>query len=205
METVPPKSVTQLLQTVAGGDRQAAAELLPVVYAELRKLAKSRLAKLSPGQTLQATALVHEAYLKLIGDADPGWENRGHFFAAAARAMRDILVDQARRKASLKRGGDLRRVEVGEVELTVDAGTEDLVALDAALTRLEQEDERKAQIVNLRYFAGLEREEIAAALGVTTRTIDREWRYIIARLHKELSVGSREAPDLENHARGSQP
>ena len=205
METVPPKSVTQLLQTVAGGDRQAAAELLPVVYAELRKLAKSRLAKLSPGQTLQATALVHEAYLKLIGDADPGWENRGHFFAAAARAMRDILVDQARRKASLKRGGDLRRVEVGEVELTVDAGTEDLVALDAALTRLEREDERKAQIVNLRYFAGLEREEIAAALGVTTRTIDREWRYIIARLHKELSVGSREAPDLENHARGSQP
>jgi RNA polymerase sigma factor (TIGR02999 family) len=183
------KTVTQLLATMAGGDKRAAAELLPVVYEELRKLAKSRLAKTPPGQTLQATALVHEAYLKLVGEADPGWENRAHFFAAAARAMRDILVDQARRKASVKRGGDLRRVHPQDAELSIESPTTDLVALDEALERLERDDERKARIVELRYFAGLSREETAAALGVTTRTIDRDWRYIIARLHKELSGG----------------
>ncbi len=185
----PPRTVTQLLATLAAGDKQAAADLLPLVYEELRRLAKSRLSKTPPGQTLQATALVHEAYLKLVGEADPGWENRGHFFAAAARAMRDILVDQARRKASVKHGGEFRRVDADEVEVSIDAPATDLLALDQALKRLERDDERKARIVELRYFAGLSREEIAEALGVTTRTIDREWRYVIARLHKELSGG----------------
>lgn len=180
-------TVTQLLRNLAGGDKQAAGELLPLVYAELRKLAKSRLAKLPPGQTLQPTALVHEAFLKLVGDTDPGWENRGHFFGAAARAMRDILVDQARRKGSLKRGGDFQRLTPDDEPLAIEAPTVDLIALDEALLRLEKDDERKAHIVNLRYFAGLSREETAAALGVTTRTIDRDWRYIVARLHQELS------------------
>lgn len=180
-------TVTQLLRNFAAGDKQAAAELLPLVYAELRKLAKSRLAKLPPGQTLQPTALVHEAFLKLVGETDPGWENRGHFFGAAARAMRDILVDQARRKGSLKRGGDLQRAASDDELLAIEAPAVDVIALDEALIRLERDDERKAQIVNLRYFAGLSREETAAALGVTTRTIDRDWRYIVARLHQELS------------------
>src|SRR5262245_54902066 len=147
MASIPTKTVTQLLQNMAGGDKRAAAELLPHVYEELRSLAKSRLSKTPPGQTLQATALVHEAYMKLVGEADPGWENRGHFFAAAARAMREILVDQARRKASLKRGGDYRRVDPQEIVLAIEAPTTDLVALDEALQRLERDDERKSRIV----------------------------------------------------------
>lgn len=190
MHSAPGQSVTTLLRIAATGDRKAAAELLPVVYDELRKLAKARLDRTPPGQTLQATALVHEAYVKLVGDADPGWENRGHFFAAAARAMRDILVDHARRKGSQKRGGNLHRVDAAWIEETVNASGPDLVELHEALVRLERDDERKARIVELRYFAGLSREEIAVALGITTRTVDRDWRYIIARLHKELSEGA---------------
>ena len=190
MNNAPAKTITQVLATLAGGEKQAAAELLPLVYAELRRLAKSRLAKLPPGQTLQPTALVHEAFVKLVGSSDPGWQNRGHFFGAAARAMRDILVDQARRKASLKHGGDRQRVDTDDMELAIETPVVDLLALDEALNRLEQDDERKARIVMLRYFAGLSREETAEVLGITTRTIDREWRYIVARLHKELAGNS---------------
>lgn len=189
MQPAAGQSVTMLLRIAATGDRKAAAELLPAVYDELRRLAKARLDRTPPGQTLQATALVHEAYVRLVGESDPGWENRGHFFAAAARAMRNIVVDNARRKGSLKRGGDLHRAQEEMIELPVRPPDFDLIELDEALERLERDDERKARIVELRYFAGLSRDETAAALGVTTRTVDRDWRYIVARLHKELSDG----------------
>ncbi len=181
------KVVTSVLQAARRGDRQAAAELLPLIYDELRDLARSRMAKLPPGQTLQATALVHEAYLRLLGDADPQWDSRGHFFAAAARAMRDILVEQARRKASRKHGGGLPRVEPDDSDLAIPPPTEDVLAVDEALQRLEAEDPRKGQIVNLRYFAGLTAKETAAALGVSKGTIDREWRYIRRWLYVQLA------------------
>jgi RNA polymerase sigma factor (TIGR02999 family) len=182
-----PKTVTQLLHTLAEGNKQAAEDLLPLVYDELRMLARARLSNTPPGNTLQPTALVHEAYLKLVGNIDPGWENRGHFFGAAARAMRDILVDQARRKDAVKRGGDRQRIDAEANDLAFDSPAEDMLALDEALKRLERDDPRKAEIVLLRYFAGLDRDQTAEALGLTTRTIDREWRYIVARLHRELS------------------
>jgi len=195
MNERPSQSVTQVLQSMAAGDKEAAAKLLPLVYAELRRLAAFHLSKTPPGQTLQPTALVHEAYLKLFHADDVGWDSRGHFFTAAARAMHDILVDQARRKASLKRGGDRRRVEVDPADIPFESPIEDILALHEALERLEREDFRKGQIVMLRYFAGLDRDEVAKLLGVTTRTIDREWRYIVAYLHRELNPG--EPPDLD--------
>jgi RNA polymerase sigma factor (TIGR02999 family) len=167
--------------------RRKAAELLPVVYRELRNLARARLAKLPPGNTLQPTALVHEAFMRVIGDEDPGWDSKGHFFAAAAEAMRRVLVDQARRKKRMKRGGDRKRIDTEDFDVPLAAPVEDILALDAALKRLEADDSRKAKIVSLRYFAGLTRDETAAALGLSVATIDREWRYIVARLHKELA------------------
>jgi RNA polymerase sigma factor (TIGR02999 family) len=187
MDVERTATVHDMLAGLSRGDRQAAADLLPLVYDELRRLAKSRLARTPPGQTLQATALVHEAYLKLVGSQDPGWEGRAHFFGAAARAMREILVAQARRMAAVKRGGDRQRLDAAEVTPEIAPPSADLLALDEALRRLEQEDPRKGEIVMLRYFAGLSREETASALGVTVRTIDREWRYIVARLHMELA------------------
>ena len=187
MSESAPTAVTQVLQRLTAGDERAAVSLLPLVYAELRRLAKSRMAKIPPGQTLQPTALVHEAYLRLVGTQDPGWEGRGHFFAAAARAMRDILVDQARRKASIKRGGDRQRVGADEVALSIEPPSEDLLALNEALDRLERDDPRKGQIVMLRYFAGLSRAETAEALGLTVRTIDREWRYIKTWLYTQIT------------------
>ena len=180
-------SVTQMLQAASRGDAQAAAELLPLVYAELRKLADSWMAKLSPGQTLQPTALVHEAYLRLVRGDDSGWESRRHFFFAATRAMRDILVEQARRKASLKRGGDHKRVEPDNLVVAIEAPADDMLALDEALERLERDDLRKHQIVLLRFFAGLSEAETAEAMNISLRTVEREWRYIRARLHKELA------------------
>lgn len=176
-----------VLQAACRGDRQAAAELLPLVYQELRRLARSRMAKLPPGQTLQPTALVHEAYLRVLGDGDLHWDGRGHFFAAAAQAMRDILVEQARRKASPKHGGGLQHVEVNDSDLAILPPTDDVLALDEALKKLEAEDPRKGQIVNLRYFAGLTAQDTAAALGVSKGTIDREWRYIRRWLFLRLS------------------
>ena len=144
------------------------------------------MAKLPPGNTLQPTALVHDAYLRLVGDQDPGWDGRGHFFASAAEAMRQLLVEQARRKAAVKHGGGQRRVDVDKVEIGVDQRIGEILAIDQAIDRLRVTDPRKADIVLHRYFAGLSREETAAVIGVSVRTIDREWRSIVARLHRDL-------------------
>lgn len=182
-----PANLAETLAAATGGNRQAAADLLPLVYAQLRDLARARMAHVPPGNSLQPTALVHEAFMRLVGDHDPGWDNRGHFFGAAAEAMRQVLVDQARRKKRLKRGGDRKRMDVDDFDVPLLSPVEDILALDAAIERLRADDPRKAQIVSLRYFAGLNREEVAAAMGVSVATIDREWRYIIARLHKEIA------------------
>src|SRR4051794_25023284 len=181
--------VTHILSAIDRGDPQAAEKLLPLVYDELRRLAAQRLAQEKPGQTLQATALVHEAYLRLVGADDPGWDSRGHFFAAAAEAMRRILVENARRKGRQKRGGALARVDLEEAELACPLPEEDLLALDEALARLAAEDPVKARLVELRFFAGLGLEDAAAALGVSAPTAKRYWRYARAWLHREVSGG----------------
>lgn len=187
-----PEDVTRCLCGAAAGDARAADELLSLLYAELRELARARLRKAPSGNTLQPTALVHEAYLKLIRDENAQWESRRHFFGAAAQAMRDLLVDQARRKASAKHGGDRKRVEFAADELNIEAPKGvDLVALDEALRRLESDDPRKGLIVSLRYFTGLSEVETAALLGLSDRQIRREWSYIKAWLKSEL--GNREA------------
>ena len=183
----PDRPVTQLLRAASSGDAKAAGELLPLVYSELRNLARARMARTPPGNTLQPTALVHEAFLRLIGSDEPNWDSRGHFFAAAAQAMRQILVEQARRKASAKHGGGRRRVDVERAEPLIEPPAEDLLALEEALTRLEQADPRKGRIVMLRYFAGLTTEETAAALGVSVPTIEREGRFIRTFLYTLLS------------------
>jgi RNA polymerase sigma factor (TIGR02999 family) len=182
--------VTQILHAIAEGDPDAASQLLPLVYDELRQLAAHKLARETPGQTLQPTALVHEAYLRLVGeDEGQHWDSRGHFFAAAAEAMRRILVEIARQKASLKRGGDRDRVEVVDSLLAAPEPREDLVALDAALTRLAETDKQAAELVQLRYFAGLPVREIADILGISPRTADRLWAYAKAWLHQEIAGG----------------
>lgn len=174
------------------GDRQAAAELLPLVYEELRKLATARLARENPGHTLQATALVHEAYLRLVGHEDlERWENRGHFFAAAAEAMRRILVEAARRKATLKRGGQVERHPLDDVEIGQFDGGQELLALDVALERLAQADELAAQIVKLRYFAGLSMDEIGLALGISPRAAYYAWEYAKSWLRQDLRAADR--------------
>ena len=185
-----PSDVTMLCEAIGDGDQRAAAELLPRVYRELRRLASARLAKLPPGQTLQTTALVHEAYLRLVGGADPGWNGRAHFFGAAAQAMRDILVDQARRKASLKHGGGHKRVgEIEELPIEVGGVARDhMLELDEALARLEKLDPRKARVVMLRYFAGLEPTTIAELLDVSARTVERDWRFARSWLQSELGI-----------------
>ena len=180
--------VTRILSNIEQGDPKAAEQLLPLVYDELRKLAKRRLAQEKPGQTLQATALVHEAYLRLVGSRpEQGWDSRGHFFAAAAEAMRRILVENARRKGRQKRGGDLARVELDEAGLACRMPPDDLLALDEAMTRLATEDPVKARLVQLRFFAGLSLEESARALGVSAVTAKRYWRYAKAWLHREVA------------------
>jgi RNA polymerase sigma factor (TIGR02999 family) len=176
-----------VLQAALAGDRQAAAELLPLVYDELRLLAAQKLSHRSPGQTLQPTALVHEAYLRIAGDSNVSWEGRQHFFFAAARAMRDILVEQARRKAGPKRGGDRRRQELDDACAVLEPPSDDVLAIHEALGELEGRDPLKAQIVLLRYFVGLTMDETAAILGLAERTLDRHWRYIRAWLLKRLS------------------
>ena len=173
------------LQRVTRGE--AAESLLPFLYRELRRLAHSLHAARPPGATLQTTDLVHEAYLKLVGDHDPGWNGRAHFFGAAARAMREILVDQARRKGRAKHGGGLRRVQADEIALPVELPVQDILAVHEALERLEGEDPRKGQIVNLRFFAGLTTEETAKALDLSARTVEREWRYIRAWLYDQMT------------------
>jgi RNA polymerase sigma factor (TIGR02999 family) len=182
--------VTQLLSEIQAGRPQAAEALLPLVYDELRRLARLKLSQEKPGHTLQATALVHEAYLRLVGAEDEAkWQSRGHFFAAAAEAMRRILVDAARRKQSLKRGGDLAREPLDEAQIAAPADDFDLVELDAALTRLEAKDARKAQLVKLRYFAGLTQAQAAAALDISLATADRDWAFAKAWLYREMGGG----------------
>jgi len=180
--------VTRLLDAAAAGDRKAAADLLPLVYDELRQLAAARMAAESPEQTLQPTALVHEAYLRLIGSADePRWENRGHFFAAAAEAMRRILVDAARRKRTEKHGGHRRRIALTDVPAYPEVVDEQLLALDQALTRLAAEDPVAARVVELRHFAGLSIEDAAATLGLSRATAYRHWTYARAWLRDAVS------------------
>jgi RNA polymerase sigma factor (TIGR02999 family) len=182
--------VTVLLQAAAAGDRQAAGELLPLVYAELRRLASRRLASESAGHTLQPTALVHEAYLRLVGDSGgqeaARWEGRGHFFAAATEAMRRILVESARSKQRLKRGGDLERVPLDEVSVALPEADERLLDLDAALDKLAEKDPRKADLVKLRYFTGLTIAQAAEALGIADSTANRDWDFARAWLLREM-------------------
>lgn len=186
--------VTQILSAMEQGDPQAAEKLLPIVYSELRKLAAAKLAHEKPGQTLQATALVHEAYLRLIGGNNTqSWDSRGHFFSAAAEAMRRILIDQARRKRSQRQGGGLQRHELDHVEIAATEPSGDLLALNEALARFEAKDKLKAELVKLRYFAGLTIPQAAEALGISSATADRYWAYARAWLHSELST--RESTD----------
>ena len=170
--------VTRILSQIESGDPSAAEQLLPLVYEELRKLAAIRMAQEKPGQTLQATALVHDAYLRLLGnDREQPWDNRGHFFAAAAEAMRRILVEVARHKKSQKAGGDWERVELDQIELASKNPRVDILALNEALDKLEMQDARKAALVKLRYFAGLTNSQAAEALDISTSTADNDWAY----------------------------
>ena len=185
--------VTRILSVIEQGNPHAAEQLLPLVYDELRKLAAQKLAQEKPGQTLEATALVHEAYLRLVGKPAEGesraWEGRAHFFAAAAEAMRRILVDKARRKRRQKHGGDCPQIDIALADLASPVPDEDLLALDEALSRLAVEDPIRAQLVQLRFYAGLRNEEAARILGISAVTAKRYWRYARAWLHREISKG----------------
>jgi len=182
-------TVTRLLNEAGAGDPQAATALLPLVYEQLRRLAKRKMQEERPGQTLQATALVHEAYLRLVDNRDERrWDGRWHFFAAAAEAMRRILVDSARRRTARKRGGGRDRVSLqNAAELTLDAPPDDLLALDEALAALAVEQPRKEQLVKLRYFAGLTNEQAAQAMGISVSTAERHWSYARAWLHRRMN------------------
>ena len=180
--------VTRILSAIEHGDPHAAEQLLPLVYEELRKLAAQKLAQERPGQTLQATALVHDAYLRLVEVNEvQHWDSRGHFFAAAAEAMRRILIDNARRKRRPKHGGDRRRVDLDAAASVAEAPTDDLLALDEALTKLAAEEPIKAKLVTLRLFAGLSVPEAAKVLGLATRTAERYWTYARVWLYAELN------------------
>ena len=181
--------VTRILNAIERGDAKATDELLPIVYEELRLLAAQKLSAEPRGQTLQATALVHEAYVRLVGDGPQSWDGRAHFFAAAAEAMRRILVERARRRRSIKHGGDLQRVELNEAWVPADGPSEDLLALDIALDKLAREDADLAELVKLRYFAGLTLSQIAEIRGVARRTVDRHWALARAWLFREITDG----------------
>jgi RNA polymerase sigma factor (TIGR02999 family) len=185
MSAEPEQPITELLRAAQAGDAAAAERLLAGVYEQLQQVARARMAHLPPGQTLQPTALVHEAYLRLIDKSDVPWESRQHFFFAAARAMRDILVEQARRKAGPARGGR-RRQELDEACAVIAPPAENVLAVHEALEELEKQDPLKAQIVLLRYFSGLTTAETAEILGLAERTLDRKWRYIRAWLLDRL-------------------
>ena len=173
----PSSDITQVLHAIHHGDGRASAELLPLVYQELRRLAANRMAQEAAGQTLQATALVHEAWLRMVGDGDRTWENRAHFFGAAAEAMRRILIENARRKSRLKRGGGQLRVDLEGLDLAAASPDDKILLMDEALERLEAEDPEKARLVVLKFFGGLTNLELAKTMGVTERTIERQWAY----------------------------
>ena len=184
--------VTHLLEAIGNGRQAAADELLPLVYDSLRHLARQKMASEPPGHRLQPTSLVHEAYLRLVGD-DPSaahWENLGHFYAAAAEAMRRILVERARQRRQLKRGGGRERVPLNDIEIELDLDDDDLIALDAALKRLADRDKQMYDVVMLRYFGGLSVDQVAEAMATSPRTVDRRWRCARIRLYEQIA-GSR--------------
>jgi len=184
--SIPMSNFTVLLQAAEGGDAGAAEQLLPLVYDELRKLAAHKMANEIPGQTLQPTALVHEAWLRLVGNEGQQWNSRGHFFGAAAEAMRRILIENARRKRRIKHGGEMRRVDFTSLDVAITSDDEQLLALDEALEKLAQRDELGAQLIKLRFFAGLSNVEAAKLLGIPERTAKRTWAYARAWLFEEL-------------------
>ena len=181
------RDVTCILVAIERGDANAAEKLLPLVYEELRRLAKHKMAQEAPGQTLQATALVHEAYIRLLGSEAGSWSNRAHFFAAAAEAMRRILIENARRKQRLKRGADYRKVELDDVDIAIEGPPIDLIALDEALSKLVEEDPPAAELVKMRFFAGLTLDQVAAVLGISRRTANRNWAYAKAWLYQQIT------------------
>jgi RNA polymerase sigma factor (TIGR02999 family) len=178
--------VTRILSAMERGETHAAEELLPLVYDELRRLAQWEMSREMPGQTLQATALVHEAWLRLVGSGDSSWENRRHFFGSAAEAMRRILIDIARRKQAVRHGGGLHRTELDDLRLVAGAPDEELLSVHEALDALAAHDARKAELVKLRYFTGLTLEEAATVLGLSERTAKRDWAYARAWLYREI-------------------
>ena len=180
-------NVTQILNAIERGDAQATDKLLPMVYEELRRLAAQKMSHERPGQTLQATALVHEAYIRLVGAEAQNWSGRTHFFAAAAEAMRRILIENARRKQRYKHGADRHRIDLDDSQIAIEGPSTDLIALDEALTKLAEEDRVVADLVKLRYFAGLTIEQAAAVLSVSRRTADRYWAYARAWLYQEIT------------------
>jgi len=182
--------VTRILTAIEQGDARAADALLPLVYEELRRLAARKMSQESPGQTLQPTALVHEAYIRLVGCEAQTWRSRTHFYAAAADAMRHILTENARRKRRLKRGGDRKRVEFNDTLMAAEEPSEDILALDEALTKLAVREPVVANLVKLRYFAGLTLEQSAKALDVSSRTADRYWAFAQAWLYNEIRKGA---------------
>lgn len=190
-----PQDMLAVLHAASAGDAIAASQLLPLLYHELRSLARARRASLGQGQTLQTTELVHEAYLKIVGGRDTSWASRRHFFAAAGNAMRQVLVDQARRKHAIKRGGDRKRSDLSDIELPFETPSIDLLALDEALTDLERQDPRKVRLVTLHFFAGLSLPEVAEALELSLSTIEREWRFTRALLHTRLAGDAADASD----------
>lgn len=179
--------VTRILDRVKQGDAKAAEELLPLVYEELRKLASAKMADEKPGQTLQPTALVHEAYLRLVGTDQPQWNSRGHFFGAATEAMRRILVENARRKSRVKHGGKLQRIDISELDVAITADDETLLLVNEALEKLSEVDPTGAQLIKLRFFAGLSNVQAAKILGIAERTAKRNWAYARAWLYDKLS------------------
>ena len=190
--------ITQLLLAIEQGDPQASSRLLPMVYEELRARAARRLAREKPGQTLDATALVHEAYVRLVGEGpEPKWDGRAHFFSAAAEAMRRILVENARRKRTLKRGGGMERADVDLVGLPAPAPSEDVLALDEALSKFAALDPVKAKLVQLRHFGGLTQAEAAQLLGISHNTADKYWAYARAWLYREITNGDAKTADTE--------
>jgi RNA polymerase sigma factor (TIGR02999 family) len=189
-----PRQVTRILGALQMGERDAARDLLPLVYEDLRRLAAARLGRLGPGQSLQATELVHDAYMRLVGPHDPGWQGRAHFFGAAARAMRNVVADLLQQRSSMKRGGLCRRIgDDTAAELTADGPSDDVLAVEEALAELERMYPRRAEVVTLMFYGGLTAAEVAALLDVSDRTIEREWRFAKAWLNGRLAGQEPEA------------